>query len=426
MANLFTREFFELAKKRLQKRGVMCQWVHAYAMSSIDFKTIVRTFQAVFPHVTVWEASLGNDYLLLGLQEGLIVDYEILIGSLDDERKRADLAKMHMTDLASFLNKLVITKEGIAEYTKGALLHTDDNALLEYSAPKTMLEDRSTILLEELYRYRSSPMDMMRSLRLAETPALIENDLLGGFKARKEVFRGYVHYVEGEALDAIKKFGDALVLNPNDYDATYLLARLSYEIGKRPQYEKRPNEATKAYEMSIKAIDDFIKDDRVLLSDHFNLGGLYARAYLALGTIALKANRLEQAEKAFKKSISGEVRYAEAHINLGIVYHRTGRYDAAVDQYRLAIELNSDLVAAYMNIGNTLTKQGKFKEAIESFRQVQKLRPDFALTNYNLGIAYFKQKQWAKAEKEWIRALELKPDFSEARKKLNEVREKIK
>ena len=62
----------------------------------------------------------------------------------------------------------------------------------------------------------------------------------------------------------------------------------------------------------------------------------------------------------------------------------------------------------------------------ESYRQIQKLRPDFALTNYNLGVAYFKQNQWAKAEKEWMRALELKPDFSEARNKLNDVREKIK
>jgi tetratricopeptide (TPR) repeat protein len=88
--------------------------------------------------------------------------------------------------------------------------------------------------------------------------------------------------------------------------------------------------------------------------------------------------------------------------------------------------VDPNLVSAYMNIGNTRIKQGKFKEAVESYHQVQKLRPDFAITNYNLGIAYFMQNQWAKAEKEFIRALELKPDFSEARKKLNEVREKIK
>jgi len=404
----------------------MCQWVHAYSMSSVDFKTIVRTFHAAFPHVMVWEASLGGDYLLIGSPQDLNIDYQMLKDRLDDERMRADLVKMNMTDLASFLNRLVLTKEAIVEYTKGAPLHTDDNALLEYSAPKGLLEGRSTVLLEELYRYRSSPMDMLRSLRWAEIPTPIENDLLERFEAKKEVLRGYIRYAKGAAQDAIKKFEDALAISPKDYNATYLLAKLNYEVGNHYKNKKRPNEATKAYKKSIKAIDNFIRGDRALLSDHFNLELLYAKANLDLGAMALKANRLEQAAEAFKKSLSGEVRYAGAHNNLGIVYERTGRYDAAVNQYKLAIELDPNLVSAHMNIGNTHIKQGKFKEAIESYRQIQKLRPGFALTNYNLGIAYFKQKQWAKAEKEWMRALELKPDFSEARKKLNDVREKIK
>jgi len=426
MANLFTREFFELAKQRLRKGGVMCQWVHAYSMYSVDFKTIVRTFHAVFPHAAVWEASLGGDYLLIGFPEDLSVDYEILMGRLDEERMRADLRKMNMTDLASFLIKFVITEEAIAEYTKGAPLHTDDNALLEYSAPKALLEGRSTRLLEELYRYRSSPKDMLRSLKWAEIPAPIENDLLERLEARKEVLRGYIHYANGAAQDAIKKFEDALVLNPSDYDATYLLAELNYQIGGLFKNAGRPNEAVKAYEKSINAIDNFIKGDRALLSDHFDLEVFYAKANLDLGTMALTANRLEQAAEAFKKSTSGEMRYAGAHNNLGIVYERTGRYDAAVNQYQLAIELDPDLVSAHMAIGNTRIKQEKYQEAIQSYLQVQKLRPDFALTNYYLGIAYFKQSQWAKAEKEWMRALELNPDFSEAQKQLNNVREKIK
>jgi len=426
MANLFTREFFELAKKRLRKGGVMCQWVHAYSMFSVDFRTIVRTFSATFPHAAVWEASLGNDYLLIGFPEDLNIDQRMLEDRLDEQRMRADLVKMNMTDLASFLSKLVITKEAMAEYTKGAPLHTDDNALLEYSAPKALLQSRSTSLLEELYRYRSSPADMLRSLGWVEILTPIENDLLARLEARKEVLRGYISYAKGAAQAAVKKFEEALAIIPNDYDAAYLLAKLNYEIGNLSQNTKRPNEATKAYEKSIEAIDNFIKGDRALLSDHFNLGVFYAKANLDLGTMALKANRLEQAEEAFKKSTSGEVRYAEAYNNLGIVYERTGRYDAALNQYQLAIELDPSLVSAYMNIGNTRIKQGKFKEAIESYRQIQKLRPDFALTNYNLGVAYFKQGEWDKAEKEWTRALELKPDFSEARNKLNELREKIK
>jgi spermidine synthase len=427
MANLFTREFFDLAKGRLRKGGVMCQWVHAYSMSSIDFKTIVRTFHAVFPNAALWEASFGNDYLLIGSPQDLNIDSRMLIDRLGDERMKVHMERMHIRDPAAFLNKLILTREAIAPYAKGSPLHTDDNALLEYSAPKALLQGRSTRLLEELYQFRSKPADMLRSLRLVEIDAQIKNDLSAMFQAKMEVLRGYISsYSNGAAKNAIKRFEAGLAISPGDYDGTYMLARLNYDIGNRFKDAKHPAETTRAYEKSIKAIDNFIKGDGALLSYHFALELIYAKANLYLGTMALKTNRLEQAAEAFEKSTSGEVRYAEAHNNLGIVYDRTGRYDAAVNQYKLAIELDPNLVSAHMNIGNTRIKQGKYEGAIQSYLQVQKMRPDFALTNYNLGVAYFEQNQWKKAEKECMRALELKPDFAQAQKMLNDVRKKIK
>jgi tetratricopeptide (TPR) repeat protein len=263
---------------------------------------------------------------------------------------------------------------------------------------------------------------MLRSLRWVEIDAQIEKDLSAMLRAKKKVLDGFINYGKGSTQETIKRFEDALAISPGDYDGTYLLARLNYDIGRRLKDAKRPAEATRAYEKSLKTIDDFIRGDRALLADHFTLDVIYAKANLDLGTMALKANRLEQAVEAFKKSTSGEVRYAEAHNNLGIVYERTGQYNAAVTQYQLAIDLNPSLVSAYMNMGNTLLKQGKYEEAIRSYRQVQKMRPDFALTHYNLGVAYFQQNEWARAEKEWVRALELKPDFAPAQKMLNDVR----
>ncbi len=426
MANLFTREFFELAKQRLRMGGVMCQWVHAYSMSSVDFKTIVRTFHAVFPIVTVWEADLGADYLLIGSPQDLNMDYEMLRNRLGFERIKADLRKMNVTDLASFIGKLLMADEAIAQYTKGAPLHTDDNALLEYSAPKALLKGRSTALLGELYQYRSDPANMLRSLGWTELAAWIENDSPEMFQAKKEVVGGFISYAKGPVQDAIKRFEDVLALNPNDYDATYLLARLYFEIGERSMGAQRLAKATRPYEKSIKAIDNFITGERALLSHHFDLEVIYAKANLDLGIMALKANRLKQAAEAFQRSVSGEVRYAQAHNNLGVVYERMGKYDGAVNQYQRAIDMNPSLVSARMNTGNIRLRQKKYKEPIESYRQVQKLRPNFAITNYNLGVAYFKKNQWAKAEKEFMQALALNPDLSEAQRSLDLVRKKMK
>jgi tetratricopeptide (TPR) repeat protein len=426
MANLFTREFFDLAKKRLPKRGVMCQWVHAYSMSSIDFKTIVRTFQAVFPHVTVWEASFGGDYLLIGSPQDLNIDYEMLTDRLNDDRLRTDLDRMNLRDVNAFIDKLVITEEAVAEYTKGAPLHTDDNALLEYSAPKVLLQARSSQLLEELYRFRSKPADMLSSLKWVENAASIEKDLSAMYQAKRDVLDGFISAAKGRVQDAIQKYEDALAKSPMDYNATHMLARLNYDIAKRFTDARRLTKAISAYERSIRVIDNFIADERILLHNHFALEVIYARAHLDLGVMALHANRLDAAAAALQKSVSGKVRFAEAHNNLGIVYAQLGKDDAAANHYQRAIELNPHLFSARMNLGNLRLQQAKYKEAIESYRQVQMLKPDFAMASYKLGLAYFKQNQWAKAEKEWMRALELKPDFKQAQKTLDSVRKKLK
>jgi tetratricopeptide (TPR) repeat protein len=246
------------------------------------------------------------------------------------------------------------------------------------------------------------------------------------FQAKRDVLDGFISAAKGMVQDAIKKYEDALAKSPKDYNATHMLARLNYDIAKRFTDARRLAKAASAYKKSIKAIDSFIAGEHVLLSNHFALEVIYARAHLDLGVMALNADRLDSAAAALQKSVSGNVRFAEAHNNLGIVYAQLGKDDAAANHYQRAIELNPHLFSACMNLGNLRLQQAKYQEAIESYRQVQMLKPDFAMASYKLGLAYFKQNQWAKAEKEWMRALELKPDFKQAQKALDGIRKKLK
>ena len=68
VAALFTREFFEAARRRLAPGGLMCQWAHTYDISDADLRSIVATFSSVFPHATLWLVGDG-DVLLLGSAE---------------------------------------------------------------------------------------------------------------------------------------------------------------------------------------------------------------------------------------------------------------------------------------------------------------------------------------------------------------------
>ena len=50
MSNLFTRDYWQLARARLADDGVFCQWAQLYELSPRNIKTILRTFATGSPN----------------------------------------------------------------------------------------------------------------------------------------------------------------------------------------------------------------------------------------------------------------------------------------------------------------------------------------------------------------------------------------
>src|SRR5207237_554937 len=59
---LYTKDFYESARRALTPDGLMCQWVPIHQMSRTDLQSLVHSFQVVFPHSSAWFVS---DFLLL-------------------------------------------------------------------------------------------------------------------------------------------------------------------------------------------------------------------------------------------------------------------------------------------------------------------------------------------------------------------------
>src|SRR5262249_17470375 len=53
-SNLFTKEFFEIGRRRLKPGGVFAQWLQLYGMQPSDLRALARTFASVFPNVLVF------------------------------------------------------------------------------------------------------------------------------------------------------------------------------------------------------------------------------------------------------------------------------------------------------------------------------------------------------------------------------------
>jgi spermidine synthase len=143
VAALFTREFFEAARKRLRARGVFCQWSHTYDISRGDLQSIVRTFASVFPDGTMWLIGEG-DLLLIGSADPGI---ENRVATLAD-RAQSDSARAMLADLGVppdtvpfvLLSLFVGGPREIARFGDGAALQTDDRMLLEFTAARAMHE----------------------------------------------------------------------------------------------------------------------------------------------------------------------------------------------------------------------------------------------------------------------------------------------
>ena len=140
VSNLFTREYFRDIKARLAPDGIFCQWAQLYEMAPWNIKAIYRTLREEFPHALVFAAEdLSSDTILIASQKPITIDVARIARALRDpatraEAKRAGFASEH--DVPSYL---LLGPDELASFTAGAPLNTDDNALIEFNAPRDLL-----------------------------------------------------------------------------------------------------------------------------------------------------------------------------------------------------------------------------------------------------------------------------------------------
>ena len=161
VSNLFTREFFIMGSERLKPGGLFCQWLQLYKISPDNLRSILATFHGIFPHVLIFEAS-EYDLLILGSIDPLPVDLKKLKARLSQPRIKTDLRRIKIQSVRDVLSHFVFGTREIPAFVKKAPINTDDNALLEFSAPKTLYIDTSEANFKELSKYSKGAGDYIR------------------------------------------------------------------------------------------------------------------------------------------------------------------------------------------------------------------------------------------------------------------------
>jgi hypothetical protein len=157
---LFTEEFFHLAADRLGEHGVLCQWLHLYQVGEDDVRTLVATLARSFPHMVA--VADGADLLLVASRSPLSLDPEVWQARLAASRWSGDLVAAGIDSAGAIASAIVADERALRRWARGAVLHTDDRPILEFSAARRMATDRSAAILADLVRagIRAGPIPL--------------------------------------------------------------------------------------------------------------------------------------------------------------------------------------------------------------------------------------------------------------------------
>jgi spermidine synthase len=133
VVNLYSRDFYSLARRRLNPDGLLAQWLPLPTQNDEDSRSLVRSFLDVFPHATLWTTEL-HEMLLVGSAEPIELDANRIAERFAQSGIKTALTEAGVATPAALLATYVTDRAGLERYAGDALPTTDDRPRIEYAA----------------------------------------------------------------------------------------------------------------------------------------------------------------------------------------------------------------------------------------------------------------------------------------------------
>jgi spermidine synthase/tetratricopeptide (TPR) repeat protein/MFS family permease len=317
IGNLYTAEFWQLCRQRMRPGGLMVQWVQLYETNDEIVQMIIRTFQSVFPHISMWQSLVG-DVLLVGSLQEVPLDQQRLAQRLEQPAVQSDLARIEIRDVATFLSLHMIGNERLREYALAGPLNTEKLPLLEYAAPRALFMNQGVGTLARFdERFLPAVSSAWLTQRSAHQPLTAQE--------RLNIARYHSSSSRGHRILAYGMLKEYVNARPQDVDALVQLAAICEQLGRREEQ----------VELLKRAAGLRPRDPDVL--------GAYARAKF-LSDRAVASNYAATDNEDIKEILRRCIRLTNDtdhyyRVLLGDVHYAKGEYADAAAEYRAAIEL---------------------------------------------------------------------------------------
>jgi len=205
VANLYSRDFYELVRERLEPGGLMAQWWPLPTQNEEDSRSLVRSFLDVFPYANAWTTEI-HEVLLIGSDRPLALDGATVATRFAEPTVRAALAEVGVESPAALLATFLTDREGLERFVGDALAVTDDRPRIEYAAWTRRGEIRRVLphLLELTSDPPLAPSDPLRDEVTAERAELFD------------FYRSSLAAMAGERERAVTLLRDVLARDPDN------------------------------------------------------------------------------------------------------------------------------------------------------------------------------------------------------------------
>lgn len=363
IGNLYSLEFFNVCKERLNTNGVLTQWFHTYDVNNDIFRLVLNTISEVFPFVTIWKAS-DADIIILASATPLSIDFGAMELKMNQPQIAKDLTRIKIFDVPTLLSTQVVSARNNPYTFIKNDLNTAKKPSLEFLAPVALFTHESVSVLDSLdERFSFQDKNLWFSEYEKLYPLSFENYM------NIARYRSISHI--GDLAIAYTALRKGLEMAPNNQEALAMMAKTTAEL-RLPDVSLRKSQLEE-----LRLMVELNPNDDSAIFGYLNALVEYYR----IDNSIVNPQQMDDAVDLMKKSIQnfpGEeerFRYVMAMILTG-----AGRYDEAAEAFVGLLKFQnpngtgSPILSKkelFYNIGESYYNAGNLAEAEKYFERLK-------------------------------------------------------
>lgn len=368
ISNLYSVEFFNLCKERLNTNGVLTQWFHTYDVNNDIFRLVLSTISEVFPFVSIWKAS-DADIIILASANPLFVDFGAMEQKMNQPEIANELARIKMFDVSTLLSTQAVSARNNPYAFAKNELNTANKPLLEFMAPVALFTHAAVSVLDSLdERFSFQDKNLWFSEYEKQHPLTFENYMnIARYRNSRHI---------GDLAIAYSALRKSLELAPDNEEAKAMMSKTANGL-------RLPNAGLRQSQLEeMRANYEFFPNDNEAVFGYLNALIEFYRIENSIVNPQQMDDAVDLMKKAIQNSPAEEARFQYI---MAMILTGAGRYNEAAEAFVGLLKFQnpsgtespvlSEKELIY-NIAESCYNAGNFAEAEKYLERLKSLETD--------------------------------------------------